>query len=263
MTKLQADNIQLNMNSSELILNESLEILSSAVDLNDRWRLLIDIMAGFGADQINYAVLDVASGGRASAGVIQFSNMDPTWIDHYLDTRLDLHDPHVRFVRERGIRPYRFHEELGAQLENPHEADVISQAAEAGLRSQFSVIALDRYGRGEPIGGMSIGSSLPAGEFFSAMDGQEMAMLSVAMMFHDLSQGEIRRVQAKAERLTPRERDCLTWLALGYRAGRIAERLGIAEVTVELHLRNGRRKLKARTSAEAVARGMLFGEIVI
>lgn len=248
---------------SEPFLGDALELLQGPQTLEERWANLLAIFGRIGADQVNYAVLDLGSAERESAGVIQFSNMDATWIDHYLTTRLDLHDPHVRFVRQCGLRPYRFHEKLADQLEDAAEAAVIRQAAEAGLRSQLSVIAPDRFRNGEPIGGMSIGSSLDASEFFGAVRGQELALLSVAMLFHEQSLGDIRREQSGCERLSARERDCLTLLALGERVMRIAERLGITEATVELHLRNCRRKLRAQTSAQAVARAILFGDVVI
>lgn len=237
------------------------ERLAGASGLADRWQQLTALMAGAGADQVNYAVLDTLNHDRANAPVMQLSTMDPGWIAHYLDARLDLADPHVRFVRQRGLRPYRFHAGMADALDNPQEADVIRQAAEAGLRSQISVIAPDPLGGTEPIGGMSIGSSLAADTFAAATRDKELALISTAMLFHNLSIGEIRRSQAGAQPLTARERDCLTLLANGLRTSRIAERLAISDATVELHLRNARRKLKARNSAQAVARGLLFGDI--
>lgn len=60
-------------------------------------------------------------------------------------------------------------------------------------------------------------------------------------------------------RLSRRERECLLWLAAGLRNDRIAERLGIRGATVELHLRNARRKLGARTREQAVARAVALG----
>lgn len=61
--------------------------------------------------------------------------------------------------------------------------------------------------------------------------------------------------------LSPRERECLLRLAQGLRVDRIAERLGLSTATVDLHLANGRRKLGARTSAEAIARAVQEGSI--
>jgi DNA-binding CsgD family transcriptional regulator len=63
--------------------------------------------------------------------------------------------------------------------------------------------------------------------------------------------------------LTPRERDCLTLLAKGLRPDRIADRLGLAKVTVDMHLRGARQRMKARTLAEAVARAVVARQIDI
>src|SRR3546814_836288 len=133
--------------------------------------------------------------------------------------------------------------------------------AEAGLRAQISMVAPDPSGRGEPIGGMTIGSSLHDGEYFRAIAGKEAMLLSAAMLYHNSTIGEIRRHQVGARALSPRERDCMTYVARGLRTVRIAERLGLSEVTVELYLRNARRKLKAATTSQAVARAMIFGDI--
>jgi DNA-binding CsgD family transcriptional regulator len=53
--------------------------------------------------------------------------------------------------------------------------------------------------------------------------------------------------------LTTREHDSLAYIADGLRTTDIGHRLGIAEVTVEMHLRNARTKLGAKTRDHAVA----------
>lgn len=58
--------------------------------------------------------------------------------------------------------------------------------------------------------------------------------------------------------LSPRERDCLGWLACGYRPAEICEKLGISERTFEKHILNAKIKLKARTRDNAVAKAVLF-----
>ena len=63
--------------------------------------------------------------------------------------------------------------------------------------------------------------------------------------------------------LSTREQDCLTYVATGCRVTEIAECLGIAETTVELHLRNARRRLGARTRDQAAARALVSGLIEI
>jgi DNA-binding CsgD family transcriptional regulator len=61
--------------------------------------------------------------------------------------------------------------------------------------------------------------------------------------------------------LTPREAEVLTWLATGLQTDRIADRLGIAPVTVVKHLASARAKLGARTREQALALALLHGQI--
>ena len=61
--------------------------------------------------------------------------------------------------------------------------------------------------------------------------------------------------------LSSREGQCLREMALGKRVQAIAEAMGIAPVTVELHLRNARAKLQASTNPAAVAKAISLGLI--
>ncbi len=71
------------------------------------------------------------------------------------------------------------------------------------------------------------------------------------------------RVEAESRRdgprLTPRERECLTWIGRGKTANEIAIILDLAVDTVRDHVKSIRAKLGAATRAEAVARAAAFG----
>lgn len=54
-------------------------------------------------------------------------------------------------------------------------------------------------------------------------------------------------------RLTNREAECLLWLANGMRTDQIAYKLGIRPVTVDMHVRNARHRLGAKTREQALA----------
>ncbi|EEW25684.1 helix-turn-helix transcriptional regulator [Rhodobacter ferrooxidans] len=56
--------------------------------------------------------------------------------------------------------------------------------------------------------------------------------------------------------LTPREVDCLSWLAAGLRPDQIAETLGIGYRTVDKYIVSARGKLRARTRDQAVAKAL-------
>ena len=70
-----------------------------------------------------------------------------------------------------------------------------------------------------------------------------------------------RQAAARMIRLTDRERECLLWLSRGLRNDRIAERMGITNPTVELHLANARRKLSASTREQALAKAVALSLI--
>lgn len=54
-------------------------------------------------------------------------------------------------------------------------------------------------------------------------------------------------------RLSPRQTECLQWLAAGNRNSQIAEKMKIRPVTVDLHLRSAREQLGAQTREQALA----------
>ncbi|SDH79187.1 helix-turn-helix transcriptional regulator [Roseospirillum parvum] len=79
-----------------------------------------------------------------------------------------------------------------------------------------------------------------------------LAVVSARARIEALATEEAR----EQARLTARERECLTWLSRGLRPDAIAHRLGLARVTVDLHLTNARKKLKAPTRDAAIARAV-------
>ena len=242
-------------------LGELHQALGNGQAVQDHWDSLVAFMGRHGADLINYAVLNTLSDERDVARVTQFSNMDPTWIEFYLEQKMDLDDPHVHYVRNRNHNPYRFDEDAALRLSDERAREILLMARDAGLKAQLSVIAADPKGAVDPIGGMTIGSSLRSPDYFSAISGKEDLLLSAALLFHNHCIGEIRREQVGARSLTARERDVMAYVALGLRTSRIGERMGLADVTVEMHLRNARQKLRAATTSQAVARAMIFKEI--
>lgn len=58
-------------------------------------------------------------------------------------------------------------------------------------------------------------------------------------------------------RLSPRERDCLVFVAQGKSDWEIGMILGVSKTTAHTHIENAKRKLDCRTRAQAVVR--LYG----
>jgi len=76
-----------------------------------------------------------------------------------------------------------------------------------------------------------------------------------------IERGDKKRLQVA--QLTVRERDVLTWVAVGATGPEIAVTLGISEYTVADHLKNARLKLGTRNNAHSVAVALRTGQIKI
>jgi DNA-binding NarL/FixJ family response regulator len=60
-------------------------------------------------------------------------------------------------------------------------------------------------------------------------------------------------------KLSERERDVLRGIVLGHSNKEIGRKLGLAEVTIKLHLRNLFRKMVVKTRAEAAVKAVRAG----
>ncbi|MGC1301268.1 MAG: autoinducer binding domain-containing protein [Caulobacteraceae bacterium] len=81
---------------------------------------------------------------------------------------------------------------------------------------------------------------------------ERLAIQVASVILHDRMRALSHDVAPPRMRLSPRERDCLGFIAEGKSDPDIAAILGIAEATVLTHVQNARRKLGARTRAQAV-----------
>ncbi len=61
--------------------------------------------------------------------------------------------------------------------------------------------------------------------------------------------------------LTPREKECLRWRALGKSDWDTAHIMGLSERTVKFHLKNVRAKLGAQNTVHAAAKALTMGLI--
>lgn len=235
--------------------------LSKSRDVEARWCAFVDLLNSCGADQVNYAL--VSAEHRADDAVLFRSTMRADWISYYGEKRFDQHDPHVKILKSGHFTPYIWSEANTDAVTDAGEREVCREGNAAGMRGQIHLVLPDPLSGRRPIGGMALGSSLAPREFFKAISGLELALVTAGMLFHQYSYHHLRRDELGTKPLSLRESECLSLIAAGHRVDRIAHRLALATQTVELHLRNARAKLKSRTTPQAVARALLTGEIVL
>ena len=108
---------------------------------------------------------------------------------------------------------------------------------------------------------MTFGSSLPLDDFTRLLKDRGTDFTLIGHALHTAAKADLLRRSDNVPTLTARERDCLLAVMSGARPEQIGDQLKIATVTVNLHLRNARRKLGVRTLPEAIACALRYGEL--
>lgn len=168
------------------------------------------------------------------------STLTADWAQEYHDRNYAAIDPFLRYCAQPG-RPMA----TGAAYLDSFdyltaaEKKVIAEAGLAGFNAGFSVVLQDQPGIA-----WNIGSSLNHRDVEALhREMQRSLPFALRMVTHRLKPHVA---------LSPRETEVMHLLGEGLRTQEIAHELGLAVVTVELHLRNARVRLGARTRDQAL-----------
>lgn len=236
------------------LLDETFADLAVTHNPAQMWSVATRGLARVGLDQVNYAYLDFESYNRVEArGDPAMSTMRTDWIEYYADRKYDLDDEIVAHVRAGRSDPKFF---ILSRPDHFAARQMAEEARSAGLQAGLLTPLPGLPGDLLPAAGIVMGSSEKETEAARIIQTYGTQLVALAHLLHAGIVGEVSWTRSGMRRLSVREYDCLRMIAEGHRVGRIADRLSIAEVTVGLHLQNARKKLKARTLAEAVAKAV-------
>ena len=162
------------------------------------------------------------------------------WQRHYQDRDYSRIDPFFEHCCKPGIPVATG----AAYLDDydylaPAQRKLVLEAREAGFNAGFSLVLPD-----QDTCAWNIGSSLPRSDV-EALRAELARTLPLALRMVSLHLNP-------GPALTAREAEVMLLLAAGNRVPEIAHALGLAVVTVDLHLRNARTKLGARTRDQAL-----------
>jgi DNA-binding CsgD family transcriptional regulator len=205
----------------------------------------------------------LGSFGRLDPGdLIAFDNFDPSFMERYREQRHFEADPFLHEVCY-GLTPRITCSaaEDDWRMRTPRQQRIRDDAVEFGVRSAFFVPTLPHGPDG--FGGFVLSSGGDPRHFASCIRSHGGEIRLAAMHAHQTVRRVARGSAAVEAGLSARERECLQGLARGERISRIAVRLGVADVTVEMHVKNARAKLGAATRDQAIARAVAAGLIVI
>lgn len=183
---------------------------------------------------------------RIVAGGRRYAQLSPPgWLEEYTRLGLDRGNP-VIFAPARRVSPFRWSDPGFPDLMDWRG---LKLAREIGLQDGLAVPCHEPGGR---VGVISMG--------FERLDlsPRDIRIIALAaVLTHERMTRFATMPTPLAVGLSQRERDCLAYVADGLSDGEIAEKLGIAQTTAHSHVENAKRKLGARSRAQAVAR--LFG----
>ena len=239
-----------------LFLTESLSGVSCVQEV---WQKASRFLGGNGVDSPIYMFM------RPSAPqhrALALANMPKWWMDYYLDEDRARHDPFFKTCSTyTAFMTGSDYLDVNEHMLETGEIRFIKEASETGVRSGLSSpVKLVNPGH---FGGWNFGSSLKRAEFDKITRQHGQTLRLAGFIIHDhLQQAAFSKVdQDPTGLLSSRERECLLWLAKGLKSAQIADRLGLALVTVDMHFKNARKKLKTATREEALAKAIISGEI--
>jgi DNA-binding CsgD family transcriptional regulator len=236
-----------------------LTTLGSACSTADVWSATARYLEGLGFTHSIYTFVDP----NTSHAPRVWTTMPEGWCKHYVEQNYQRVDPFFRYCCST-LAPIRTGPEYLDEydfLTGP-ERRIVLEAGETGFRSGFS--APIRLLGGQGFGGWNFGSRFGRRELDTLLKAHGPDLRLAGLYVHEyverLSQ-PTDKPPTRYWRLTVRERECLLWLGRGLRTAAIADRLGIAPVTVDLHFKGARTKLNAATREEALAKAILCGQI--
>ncbi len=235
-------------------LLDFLHAMNCAESVTAAWKTTITYMRGLGARHVGN-VLEFKE-----SGLFHLNSTSPRVRQIYRELVYPDHDPKIEHCR-RCVTPYFFGMEFWdsePNLSKPRQwCD--EEIAEAGGRASVAIPI--HMPASQDRGHVCIATDHRRDEFVSFYEDRGAVLQLGAITAFNRIYALTRKEQATRIGLSERERECLLWLAMGLRNDRIAERMNIRPVTVALHTANARRKLNARTSAQAVVRAVQLGLI--
>lgn len=242
------------------LLITALDRLRACRSDSDLWACGSDLLRDCGSD---WLTAGTAARGSEAALAVRSTTPD-TLMRDYVEQRIYLDDPWMQ---------------LCAMSAEPDALDVDRESAApgSGQKARMSRLFRDHgvwrallvpaYGGHRPGGIVLYARSAMAADWLRRGDGLRQARLLVAVLAchyrPDTDRSASAELYSLRNSLSAREREVLAWLFAGLRTARIAERMGIEEVTVTKHLGSIRRKLGARTREQALAIALRDGLIAV
>ena len=242
---------------------EYLENLLRADTVDAAWDLHVANMERYGFDRLIYGLSyeTGADGLGPLEDMMVLSNHPPAYLERYIGEGLFRDAPMLRWARSNlGAASWSRVRDVPSAV-TPREREVIAFNRKMGVLAGYTI----SLGRTPPCGRAVISLAARPGLDQEAVDaiweedGREIELLN--RVAH-LKIANLPRTRFARE-LTPRQREVLQLIGAGKTAGEIANVMGVSQVTIEKHLRLAREQLGAETSAQALLKAAVQGQIFV
>jgi LuxR family quorum sensing-dependent transcriptional regulator len=217
---------------------DSLERCSKPGAVVDAMRQALE---GFGIDHFCLNVF--ANPGQRFDEVVLASRVPPGWMDLYIREKYVEHDPSQRHAR-RTVNPYEWKDAPYDCEREPKAREFIQRARDFKIFNGLVVPIPSPFGC---IGQVFMGGPNPR---LSMADRPSLHLMAL-YAFARVEQLAGRHVRISP--LTTREKEILTWAAMGKTAWEVGEILHISKRTVDAHLQAAARKLGTLNKTQTVA----------
>ena len=248
------------MTPRQNLLIDALDGLGRCDNAGDRWACGARLLQDRGSDW-----LTAGTAARSTGAALAIRSTTPLGLMRdYMAKRLHQHDPWMQICAQG---PDPDHLDVVAELATPTRPDKAQLSRLFHDHDLRHAVLLPCYS-GPRSGGMVLYTRDRAtADQWQTPGGLAETRLLVAVfasLYRPDSDGQAGPGRYSARNLlTPREGEVLCWAFTGLRTGRIAERMGLSEVTVNKHLASVRRKLGAQTREQALAIAIRDGLIQV
>jgi LuxR family transcriptional regulator, quorum-sensing system regulator BjaR1 len=199
-------------------------------------------------------IADIAAPRMAPNPIALSHSWPEGWFDRYRARRYFEIDPIGQFVTKTS-RPFTWEEVPAPFFATRAAASIMGEAREFGLVDGLCMPLYSFLGR------LSVVAVASDAFIDLAPRDRGATHLMVAAAHARVSAIVEANTPFIRPRLTPREREVLTWSAAGKSQWEVSRILGVAERTVIGHLENVRTKLDASNTTQAVAVALMSGEL--
>tara|TARA_R110000787_G_scaffold25249_4_gene71037 strand:- start:3770 stop:4453 length:684 start_codon:yes stop_codon:yes gene_type:complete len=181
------------------------------------------------------------------------------WYNHYVENAYHLVDP----VIQKGpaqLTPFTWSSMAFGIKPSSEQQRLFAEAADYRLGEGLGIPV---HGAGGSLSMVSMVSEEGTERLNRLLQDAGNDVHLISLIFHNMARELLAMGRSGRSRvsLTPRERECLLWIAKGKTSWEIAVILGVSERTVNFHVDNARAKFGVASRFEAVIKAVMKGII--